>query len=355
MRMTTLARGVAAGAVAVLVGCGGGGGDRADGGGEDDGLDPISEFLSGGDFDEEASQQQFLEQERERQTLVAECMAAQGFEYVPIEPGQGMGISSYPGEGLSPAEFTEEYGYGMATLFEEGIVSPEDSEFVDPNAETVEAMSETERLAWDTALYGSFEEQSPPLPAGDAGEERATETTVDEATVDESFYGGGCEGEASEAVYAGQEDQFEEFDDLFEDYDERLRSDRRFVDAEAAWVSCMAEEGYDFAEVKDAANSVNERMEEVYSSTDPTAGMSEEELAALSPEELEELYQVVSEPDPELLAEIQGYELEVAAADFACAADIRDATNDVAQTFLDEHRAEFERYRDAMLEQTGAG
>lgn len=348
--MATLARAMAAGAVAALVGCGGGGDDGAA-----EGLDPIAEFLDVGDFDEEAGQQQFLEQERERQTLVAECMAAQGFEYVPIEPGQGMGISAYPGEGLSPAAFVEEYGYGMATLFEESFISPEENEFVDPNAATVEAMSETERLAWDTALFGSFEEQGPPLPAGDTGEEQATETTVDEATVAESFYGGGCEGEASEAVYAGQEDQFEEFNDLFEDYDERLRSDRRFVDAEAAWVSCMADEGYDFAEVQDAPNSVNERMEEVYSSTDPTAGMSEEELAALSPEQLNELYEEVNEPDSELLAEIQGYELEVAAADFECAAAVRDATNEIAQEFLDEHRGEFEQYRNLISEQSGAG
>lgn len=338
-------RALVTGAVVVLAGCGGGaGGSTAEGDGEEDGLDPISEFLDVGSFDEEASQQQFLEQERERQALVAECMAGQGFDYVPIEPGQEMGVASWPGEGLSPAEFTEQYGYGMATLFEESMVAPEEREVVDPNAATVEAMSETERLAWDTALYGMPEEQEPP-PAGEGGE----------VTITESFYGGGCEGEASEAVYGGQEEQFEEFNELFEDYDERLRSDRRIVDAEASWVACMAEEGYDFAAVEDASNSVNERMEEVYSSTDPTAGMSEEELGALSPEQLEALYAQGAEPDRELVAEIAVYEMEVATADFACAADIREATDDVAQSFLDEHRDEFEAYRDVIAEQTGAG
>ncbi len=151
--------------------------------------------------------------------------------------------------------------------------------------------------------------------------------------------------------------EFSEFDGLFEDYDERLRSDRRIVDAEEGWRSCMAERGYDFDEVSDAPDSVNQRMEDdVYGALDPTAGMSEEEIAAMTPEALDALLsQGPGEADPEVLAEIAAYELEVAGDDFDCAADIRDATAAIGQDYLDEHREEFERYRDAIAEQTGAG
>ena len=52
--------------------------------------DEIAELLFGfGDIENaEAAQAQYEQEERERQELIAECMAAQGFEYTPVDYSQ---------------------------------------------------------------------------------------------------------------------------------------------------------------------------------------------------------------------------------------------------------------------------
>jgi hypothetical protein len=321
---------LAATAALALSACGGtAAGDVAD----DEPTDPIAAFFGFDEFDEEG-EQRFIEQQRRVEELVRECMAREGFDYVPMDPAQMVG--SFPGEGLTGREFAEQYGYGMSTTYEESMDASD--EFVDPNADQLEGMSEQERTAWEEALWGDMTEMPPPAE-GDDGE-----VVVD-------GFGGGCQGEASEGVFG--DPQSDEFTQLFDDYQEALEGDRRYRDAVDTWRDCMTGEGYDFTEPEDAFEAVDQRMQEIYEATDPTAGMSEDEIAALTPEQMEDLWSSVPEPDPELLAEVQEFEIAVAVADYDCQEGVRRATAEIGQEYLDAHRDEFERARDAMEELEG--
>jgi hypothetical protein len=314
-------------AIVALAACGGAAGGRtADdtGRADDEPIDPIAEFFGFGRPGDD-DQQRFREQQRRVEELVRQCMAAEGFDYIPMDPPD---MGAMPGEGLTQREFAERYGYGMSTFFEESMEEAE--EFVDPNADQVETMTDEQRRAWEEALYGPPSEQ-PQVAEGE-----------DETVVFEGF-GGGCQGEAAEAVYGGEQDAFT---DLFRNYQEALEADPRWREAAESWRECMAAEGYDFAEPEDAIEAVNERAEELYQSVDPFPGLTEEEIAALSPEELEAT--TPPEPDPELLAETKEFELAVAVADYDCQGDLRRATAEVGREYLDAHRGEFERARDAM-------
>jgi hypothetical protein len=320
----------AAVAIAALAACGGGAESAEDTRSADDEVtDPIAEFFGFGEPGDD-DEQRFREQQRRVEDLVRECMAAEGFDYVPMDPPE---MGAFPGEGLTGREFAERYGYGMSTMFEESMEPSE--AFEDPNAEQLQAMTDEQRRAWDEALYGTPSEQ-PPATEGEEGE-----------VVFEGF-GGGCQGESAEAVYGGEQDVFGE---LFSNYQEALEADPRWREAAETWRECMAAEGYDFSEPEDAFEAVNERANELYESIDPLAGMSQAEIAALTPDELEALTSEPMEPDPELLAETTEFELAVAVADHDCAADIRRATAEIGQEYLDTHRDEFERARDAMEDQ----
>jgi hypothetical protein len=316
-------------AIVALAACGGAAGGRtADDteSADDEPVDPIAEFFGFG-MPGEDDAQRFREQHRRVEELVRQCMAAEGFDYVPMDPPD---MGAMPGNGLTQREFAERYGYGMSTFFEESM--EQSQEFVDPNAEQLEAMTDEQRRAWEEALYAPSEQ--PPVPEGE-----------DETVVFEGF-GGGCQGQAAEAVYGAEQAQFEE---LFGDYQEALEADPRWREAAEAWRECMAAEGYDFAKPEDAIEAVSERADELYQSVDPFAGMTQEEIAALTPEEVEAATAV--EPDPELLAETKEFELAVAIADYDCQTELRRATAEVGQAYLDAHRDEFERARDAMEDQ----
>ena len=52
-------------------------------------------------------------------TAIRDCMKAQGFEYVPVDPfAQQQALTGKAR--ISDEEFTEQFGYGISTLFGEG-------------------------------------------------------------------------------------------------------------------------------------------------------------------------------------------------------------------------------------------
>jgi hypothetical protein len=107
-----------------------------------------------------------LSRRREEEQLIADCMRAEGFEYVPyvVDPSDW----DQPFEdayALPPAEFTARYGYGISTIRAD-IDRPED-----PNEAIREAMSPAELEAYWVAMHGdgaggyelSAGESPPPL------------------------------------------------------------------------------------------------------------------------------------------------------------------------------------------------
>src|SRR5690606_2364200 len=121
-----------------------------------------------------------------------------GFEYTPVD-WSAMNGGSFSSDELDvqwgTLEFAEQYGYGATTdpwgNQGEEVVDPgaEQEQFVDPNQEYVDSMSETEASAYYAALYGEqpeFDENADP--------EAEIETEY-------SWEDAGCQGKASHEVY----------------------------------------------------------------------------------------------------------------------------------------------------------
>lgn len=294
---------------------------------------PLQQLL-GMSGDPEEQQEQWAEQERAVQAAIAECMAAEGFEYIPVDMSSSTGFSSdWPGSDLTPREYAEQYGYGISTTYEENLNSvpvPEDMP-EDPNMEIIEAMSPGEQEAYYTALYGASPDVDP---------------TAEEQEVE---YEGpqGCYGEAyEESGQDGINAVYTEFEDEINDLYERLEADPRIVELEAAWVECMADAGYRFTERFEPYDEISTRMEPLYN-----AGMGgpvfEGDEAVASEGAVTESTDsgpAVPELTPEqrqLLEEVQAYEIEVAIADYECSKDdmevYLEVQRELEQTFVDTY------------------
>jgi hypothetical protein len=164
----------------------------------------------------------------ERQTRVEgrirDCMKAQGFDYVPVDPfAEQQALTGKARQ--TEEEFIEQFGYGISTLFGRG--SPQS----DPNERIRKSLLAADRRAYDRTLWGehpgvTFRE------AVDSGDFSELGGCTKQAT-DEEF---GGEGVASKLVA--------KFDVL----DERIIQDQRMVRANEKWSECMREKGYEYEE-----------------------------------------------------------------------------------------------------------
>ena len=338
-RSRTAAAAVAAALALTLAGCGGG--DKNSDGPEEPELGPLDKIFQDiyGDWDEEQGQAQQMRVEE----IVAECMAEQGFEYIPVDYSQqGFTMTS---EDLDvewgSREFAEKYGYGATTDpwgNEAAMAEPPDQEWVDPNQDYVMSMSETEQAAYYSALYG---DQDYP----EEGEE--DEWVYDWTTA-------GCQGRAQHEVYEsapGLDD--ETYQALMEEMNtmwEGIMSDPRLTELNALWATCMSEAGHPgFASVDDAQNSIYDQLNGVwdtaYADIPPDAG--EGEWAAAQ-----------SRVD-DLMAAITPLEIELAVADFDCREEVdyvkvqQDVNAELQQRFYDAHKDELEAWREAALAARG--
>lgn len=259
----------------VLSACGGS--DATDAGSEADDVElayesPLGEFLGwdqGADFDEEAAQAEWAEQEREVQEAVASCMSEQGFEYVPIDSSaQTVFFEEQFGEGLEwgSGEWTAKYGFGVSTQrFSQEQVGPDlvgnnysaqsigEEGFSDPNQEYVESLGENEQQAYFEALYGGNDQYPTP-----AWEEEGREPTQEEMEAfdqewQENYTPSGCEPVASDAIYNngdGAQAQYEEFDaefgEVLREMEERMESHPDVIAFRDDIRVCVEERGLEF-------------------------------------------------------------------------------------------------------------
>ena len=213
------------------------------------------------------------------EAAIQACMAAQGFEYVPVDPlAQRAAITG--STRLSEDEFNEQYGYGISTLFGRG------GEQTDPNARIRAGLSAADRAAYDRTLWG----ENTGLTFAQA---------VDTGDFTEL---GGCTKQSTEEVFGGAE-TLTALQSKLDELDEQIAADQRMVRANEEWVACMADRGYQFEEPDDIDGDVLERFREV---------VPRVEAGATAP------------PDPTVpydraaLQEVQSYEVEVVRADIAC-------------------------------------
>ena len=187
----TAATSVGAVLLLTLTACSGGGNASAGTDPDDLPKGPLDEMFEEmyGEYDEDQGARDMMRVEE----IVAECMAEEGFEYIPVDQTQ---FTSFSSDELDvewgTLEFAEQYGYGATTNpwgggegEEEQPVDEEQPEFVDPNQEAVEAMSATEQEAYYAALYGNQEYVE--------GEEE----------VEWDWTTAGCQGLAQHEVYEG--------------------------------------------------------------------------------------------------------------------------------------------------------
>lgn len=269
--------------------------------------------------------------------ITAACMLEHGFTYVPIDYSGGGGTPppvEEPDVVWGTLEFAETYGYGATTdpWSDSGPVMEDPVEpWVDPNDGYVDGLSETERQAYNLALYGEEHHG--------AG---AAEYRWEDA---------GCSGRAQHEVYDTPggltEDELIELQEGMGALGSAVAADPRVVAAAARWADCMADAGHPgLTAVTDAEEAVYEAVNEVYerayADVERDAPMTEEQWQALE-----------AETGPQLAA-LTAWEIETAVDDLRCRAEVgydeieHQVDVEHQEEFVAEHRAEL----DAWLEAT---
>ncbi|MFC4224228.1 hypothetical protein [Lysinibacter cavernae] len=267
----------------------------------------------------------------EYEKLIAECMTAEGFSYIPVPPQTEEGYSDdglYDGYGT--VKWAEVNGYGISTVDRQ---SESQSGYFDPNAEYVASLSETERVAYDEAMYG-------PQPTED---QLAAMEDSDGAV---GWEMAGCQSEASKKAYPEVQESTINVDyaDLIEKMNsvsDGLESEPAVLAAVAEWSACMASAGYSgFVETYDASQFMNEEYAKLYGytegedgelvapseepsaetsslSTGLGAGTSAVAIAAVVPAAIDfDNYGIT--PSDEAIAEFRTKEIAMAVADATC-------------------------------------
>ena len=312
---------------------------------EDGDPERLEDFLGFSFDDPEANAAFAADMERRVQESIASCMAQEGFEYVPAVRPQGAGFFAFDQE-----EYARERGFGITTWYgEEGFFSS-DEDWVDPNAEIVASLSESERNAYQEVLYGKDPFSGGPDESDDI------ESVGD-------LWGSGCNGKAYEVVYGAMDEVFMELGPQLEELNQRVEADPRFREAEEMWAGCMADRGFPYDSQQTMYEQVNEeflrRLEEIVGTVgaafDPLEGMSEEEVQAFweerSEEEIGDFFDQAQQEamagiDREALEALQQEERDIAVASFECGEELNDTVMEVFR----EYEGDFVRENRDVLE-----
>jgi len=212
----------------------------------DDGELTLADFFGGTDYSE-FDEADYRAQELEIQQQVAECMAAEGFEYIPFVPsGIGGGFAGFDEE-----EYVKTYGFGISTwVLQQDSFGPENDPYAqDPNQQIVEAMDDAERDEYYRLLHGGEPEiitNTPPEEL-EAMSPEELDQFYNEAF--QNWEPDGCYNEASSDYYNDGQAQafYEEFGEDLDAFYLQAESDPRLTQAQADWSTCMADKGHDFA------------------------------------------------------------------------------------------------------------
>ena len=264
-------------------------------------------YLADGDRDMEAVA-------RTRSELIGSCMRLQGFEYidyVPVIPPQDTTATNPYGWDLD-IEQAEESGYGLIVNLEETRRYDTIRQFVDmdPNTQIRAELSLDERLEYDITWIGqplspTPEELGEIPPGTEVNESGIPVDWAKDLVIDET---GGCKGAANREVF-GPELTLEETDAL-QDVDSRTEGDPEVVEAEKAWSTCMAREGYSLGGFVDIIGEIDKLL------------WGALEASTVENEEIDVRDLTVSVPiehfDDEILQALAKEEILLAVADSTC-------------------------------------
>jgi hypothetical protein len=196
--------------------------------------------------------------------LIRDCMKAQGFEYVPVDPvAQRTGLTGQTG--FSEDEFEKTYGYGITTLYEQRRNPP-----ADPNTAIKNGLGPADQTAYVRALSGEFADATFAI-AVDTGDYSRL---------------GGCTRTATEAVFGGAQ-ILQDLVAKLEELDQRVLADPRLQKAVAAWSDCVRAAGYDLANPDQVDVVLQKRLDAIVGpSNAPKTDYDKAALAALQRDEV---------------------------------------------------------------------
>ena len=311
----------------------------------------INGLLGGPDYENMDGEAMQVEIEE----ATAACMKEQGWEYTPV---------TYPD---SYTEFSDEdyleqlksQGNGNVywTLYPNGDGTETDlptDEFVDPNTEYVESLSEEELTAYQNSLWGTPEEQ-----------EAANTIEIDPDTGDEMWTltgeQPGCQGKAYSQVYGDDPTQSPEYQEVVMEYYEELQArvdaDPRMVEANDKWAKCMKDAGFDY---KNQMEYWEKSWEQTQAKIDAIVGddYNTNEWDNWTDAEWTEYYETHTEEEieamfapkePNFTAEQKSQlealladDIELAVAEYTCSKDFNDKTQDIYGDIEEQYALEHE-------------
>jgi len=238
----------------VLVGCG-----------EEEKLGQTTELPGTSEFG--LTEEEYVAHIEETQALIAECMADEGFEYVPvdvttIEAAQKR-VRTEPG--YTRRTYKEKWGLGVTTRFD----NPVRDTGLGPNLQLWQNLPPAEQDAYFQTLFGD-------------------DWNADFAfTFDEEDFSSteGCTREAVEQVFTEAQLQ----GTYVNPKDVLVAEDPRVIDATKKWSECMHAKGYEYEEDQDEIiEEYQERLEDLLDGDDP-ASLTGERAAALEKLQQEEI------------------------------------------------------------------
>jgi hypothetical protein len=206
------------------------------------------------------TEEQFAQHVEKTQALIATCMTAAGFEYVPVDAKtvEAAQARVRHDPGYTRKSYKEKWGLAVTTRFDNPV---RDTGLGPHNLRIFQSLSQADQVAYNRTLFGED-------PNADFV------FSLDE----EDFSGtGGCTRKAVAAVFtpAQLKGTYVNPKDVLVD------SDPRIVAARAAWSKCMRRAGYDYLEDQDEIiEDYGERLDKLLDGDDPTT-LTGERAAAL--------------------------------------------------------------------------
>jgi hypothetical protein len=216
------------------------------------------------------SMKELVQKVEQVETLIAECMRAQGFEYVAADfrtVRRGMNADkSLPG--MDEEEFIEQYGFGVATMYTgqapqltEGY-SPARVGLGEQNVAIFKSLSPADQVAYNRALLGE-----------------STDATLAVGLEIENFARcGGCTLKAIEQVF--EPDQIKAT--YYNPKDALINKDPRMKAALRKFSEKMRDAGFDYDHPDDVETDIRNRLAEITGGrTVPLEQMTPEQQTAL--------------------------------------------------------------------------
>lgn len=234
------------------------------------------------------------EYQNDIEDAIYKCMRLKGFDYFPQRVDGEHRTDSF-GLDLSPDEYAEEFGFGIAKGFIAGLATVQYSE-----EDYLQSLNRKEREAYMIALNG---EQALDPPG----------TEIIEI--------GGCQGEARTSVE--EPEWFKHANWLeaaFNKYYDRLVADPRIIAIDQEWTSCMQHAGFDvWSSVDDLGDSLIEEFGELSANFRPIKPFNSGE----------EFLEALDEESAAAYATFQAKEIELAIAARKCSMVNEETVNSI--------------------------